>query len=56
MSVIKELEDRVSALEEKMDVVIDLINDFIELVYEPQYVKKLDKLARNGKKEADGQG
>lgn len=43
---------RIDALEEKMDVVIDLINDFIELVYEPEYVKKLDKLARYGKKEA----
>lgn len=56
MSGMKELEARVSALEEKMDVVIELINDFIELIYEPQYVRKLDKLARNGKKEADGQG
>jgi len=56
MSGMKELEARVSDLEEKMDVVIDLINDFIEMVYEPQYVKKLDKLARYGKKEADGQG
>ena len=56
MSGMKELETRVSALEEKMDAVIDLINDFIELMYEPQYVKKLDKLAGYGKKEADGQG
>lgn len=56
MGTIDDLKARVSALEEKMDVVIDLINDFIELVYEPQYVRKLDKLASYGKKEADGQG
>lgn len=51
MGTIDELEARVAALEEKMDVVIDLINDFVELVYEPSYVRKLDKLARYGEKE-----
>lgn len=51
MAVIDDLEARVAALEEKMDVVIDLINDFVELVYEPSYVRKLDKLARYGEKE-----
>ena len=52
MTGIQEIEQRVDALEDKMNVVIDLINDFIELVYEPEYVKKLDKLAKYGKKEA----
>ena len=51
MGTIDELKARVTALEEKMDVVIDLINDFVELVYEPSYVRKLDKLARYGEKE-----
>lgn len=51
MGAIEELRQRIEALEEKTDVVIDLINDFIELIYEPHYVKKLDKLARYGKKE-----
>lgn len=51
MGTIDELKARVAALEEKMDVVIDLINDFVELVYEPSYVRKLDKLARYGEKE-----
>lgn len=52
MGAIEDFRQRIEALEEKMDVVIDLINDFIELIYEPQYVKKLDKLAKYGKKEA----
>ena len=52
MGAIEDLRQRIEALEEKMDTVIDLINDFIELVYEPEYVKKLDKLAKYGKKEA----
>lgn len=52
MSELDRIRARIDALEEKMDVVIDLINDFIELVYEPEYVKKLDKLAKYGKKEA----
>ena len=51
MGGIDDLRKRIEALEEKMDVVIDLINDFIELIYEPQYVRKLDKLAKYGKKE-----
>lgn len=52
MGAIDDIRQRIEALEEKMDTVIDLINDFIELVYEPEYVKKLDKLAKYGKKEA----
>ena len=55
MTRIQEIEQRVDALEDKMNVVIDLINDFIELVYEPSFVKKIDKLAKkkeNGKEEA----
>ena len=56
MSGLGELEARVSALEEKMDVVIDLVNDFVELIYEPSYVRKLDKLAGYGRKEDGGQG
>ena len=51
MSELDRIRARIDALEEKMDVVIDLINDFIELIYEPQYVRKLDKLAKYGKKE-----
>jgi t-SNARE complex subunit (syntaxin) len=56
MGEMEELRKRIEALEERMDVIIDLINDFIEMIYEPEYVKKLDKLARYGKKEASEQG
>ena len=50
MSKESELEMRVSALEEKMDTVIGFVNDLIELIYEPGYVKKLDKCARHGER------
>jgi len=56
MSDYESLKARIGLLEEKMDTVIDVINDFIELIYEPQYVRKLDKLARYGEKEAVEQG
>lgn len=45
------IEERITLLEEKTDAVIALLNDFIELVYEPSYVKKLDKIAEYGKKD-----
>lgn len=51
-----QLEARVDELEEKVDAVLNVLNDLIELIYEPSYVKKLDKLADygNGKgKESD---
>lgn len=49
-----QLEARVDELEEKVDAVLNVLNDLIELIYEPSYVKKLDKLAKYGKgKESD---
>ena len=50
MSKESELEMRVATLEEKMDAVIGFVNDLIELIYEPGYVKKLDKCARHGER------
>ena len=44
----EELEKRVKALEEKVDALLGVVNDFIELIYEPGYVRKLDKLAEYG--------
>lgn len=52
MSKESELEVRVATLEEKMDAVIGFVNDLIELIYEPGYVKKLDKCARYGEKDS----
>ena len=49
-----QLQARVDELEEKVDAVLNVLNDLIELIYEPSYVKKLDKLAKYGKgKESD---
>ena len=49
-----QLQARVDELEEKVDAVLNVLNDLIELIYEPSYVKKLDKLADYGKrKESD---
>jgi len=48
------LEARVDELEEKADAMLGVLNSFIEIIYEPSYVKKLDKLADYGKgKESD---
>ena len=43
----EELERRVAELEERMDVMVSLTNHFMELVYEPRFIRKLDKLARH---------
>lgn len=49
-----QLQARVDELEEKVDAVLNVLNDLIELIYEPSFVKKLDKLADYGKgKESD---
>lgn len=43
---------RINTIEERLNAVIDLLNDLIELIYEPEYVRKLDRLAEYGEKEA----
>lgn len=52
----KELLARISVLEEKTDAVIEIINHLLEVIYEPSYIKKLDKLAKYGKRETIKQG
>ena len=47
---------RISVLEEKTDTVIEIINHLLEVIYEPSYIKKLDKLAKYGKRETIKQG
>jgi hypothetical protein len=47
---------RISILEEKTDAVIEIINHLLEVIYEPSYIKKLDKLAKYGKRETIKQG
>lgn len=47
---------RVTVLEEKTDAVIEIINHLLEVIYEPSYIKKLDKLAKYGKRETVKQG
>ena len=44
-----DLLERISVLEEKTDTVIEIINHLLEVIYEPDYIKKLDKLAKYGK-------
>ena len=45
---IAELESRVSMLESGMDAAIGVINRLVEDIYDPEVVKKLDKLAMHG--------
>jgi hypothetical protein len=47
---------RISVLEEKTDAVIEIINHLLEVIYEPSYIKKLDKLAKYGNRETIKQG
>lgn len=49
----QELYERVTVLEEKVDAVIEVINHLMEVIYEPSYIKKIDKLVSYGKREAD---
>lgn len=49
-----QLEARVDELEEKTDAMLGVLNSFIELIYEPSYVEKLDKLAKHGKRKESG--
>lgn len=51
-----DLLERISVLEEKTDTVIEVINHLLEVIYEPSYIKKLDKLAKYGKRETIKQG
>lgn len=51
-----DLLERISVLEEKTDTVIEIINHLLEVIYEPDYIKKLDKLAKYGKRETIKQG
>lgn len=51
-----DLLERISVLEEKTDTVIEVINHLLEVIYEPSYIKKLDKLAKYGKRETVKQG
>ena len=46
MSKIEEIEERLDALEKSMDAVIDVLNRLIEDVFEPEFVQKIDKLAK----------
>lgn len=45
MGAIEELRSRVEALEEKTDVVIDLISQFVSMACDEDFVGKIDKLA-----------
>jgi len=47
MGAVEELRGRVEALEEKTDVVIDLINQFIGMVCDESFVGRIDKLVRH---------
>lgn len=45
MSEIEEIKKRISRLEEMMDAAIGVLNKLIDDIYEPCYVKKLDRMA-----------
>lgn len=53
MSGIRELEKRVTALDEQSAALMEVVNGLMELIYDRRFIGKLDKLVRHGKKEED---
>lgn len=49
MDEVELLRKRIELMEEKVDALLEVVNHLLEVVYEPEFVKKLDKLVKNGK-------
>lgn len=56
MTNLQQLEKRVSRLEAVIETQNYVMNHLMETIYEPEFIKKLDKLAEygNGKEETGG--
>ena len=50
MNRLNDLERRVGELECALNAAIGVLNGLIEAIYEPEFVKKLDKLSEYGEK------
>lgn len=48
MDEVELLRKRIELMEEKVDALLEVVNHLLEVVYEPEFVKKLDKLANYG--------
>jgi len=53
MGRVESLEARVTALEESNDALMGVVNHLLETVYDERFMKKLDKLVKNGRKRKD---
>lgn len=49
MDEVELLKKRVKLLEEEVDNLQVVVNHLLEVVYEPEFIKKIDKLANYGK-------
>lgn len=49
MGELESLRQRIDTLEEKVDALLEVVNHLVEVIYEPEFVKKIDKLVKNGK-------
>lgn len=53
MTKIEEIEARLAQLEDRMDTCIVVLNKLIDDVFEPEFVKKTDKLVEYGEKSGE---
>lgn len=49
MERIEQLENRVAQLEDLVGALTTVVNKLLEDIYEPEFMEKIDKLARYGK-------
>ena len=53
MGKVEELENRVAQLEDIVGALTVVVNTLMEDVYEPEFIEKVDKLARYGKESTE---
>ena len=53
MEKIEQLENRVSQLEDIVGALTVVVNTLLDDVYEPEFIEKVDKLARYGKESTE---
>ena len=49
MGELEILRQRIDTLEEKVEALLEVVNHLVEVIYEPEFVNKIDKLVKNGK-------
>lgn len=53
MTRLQQLEGRVGNLEKALNDIVIVLNGLLEVIYEPEFTGKLDKLAEHGEEETE---